>query len=234
MTVSMIAADATVHTPQWIDLGPIVEGLPMECSQLAARQATLSKSELRDLQGSIAGPQGLFAAFSIQVAEQGRQAPDLQVLPGSRDSTRLMLAEKAVEFALGCHQRRAYSENPFAGLSRATLCCVVYDDLAPYNLAERYAASEELRICDGQFFTRLIATTYNTIERRVVFIGLLEHFDALLPVEQSIYPDGYREVQQRYLDREEKLYGKLNLDKPLSVIFAEQTPESLLASLKAC
>lgn len=231
VTVSMITADATVHTPQWIDPGSIDERLPLECLQLAARQAALSKNELRDMQARIVGPSGLFAAFSVQVAEQGRQAPDLQTVPDSSDSKRLMLAEKAVEFALARHHRRAYAENPFAGLPRATLCCVVYDDSRPYNLAERYAANEALRSSDSQFFIKLIATTYNTVERRLVFQGLLEHFDALLPVEQSIYQDGYRDVQQRYLEHEEELYGTLNLGKPLSVIFTEQTPESLLASL---
>jgi hypothetical protein len=233
VNVSMTAADATVYTPQWIDFCNIDECLPMDCSQLAARQARLSKPELQDLQGRIVGPRGILAAFSIQVAEQGRQAPYLQILPESTDPTRLMLAEKALEFALGCQQRRASGENPFADLPRASLCCIVYDDLGPYNLAERYAASEELRTFDGQFFARLIATTHETVERRVVFKGLLEHFDALLPVEQSIYPEGYRDVQQRYLEREERLYGTLTLDKPLSEIFAEQTPESLLVSLGA-
>jgi len=235
MTVSMTAndvIDAPVQPLQWKDSSNPGAGLPLECSSLADRQAKLSKAELCDLQAGIVGPRGLFAAFSVAVTEQGRQADMLEALPDSTDPARLALAEKAVEFVLGHHHRRVYTENPFMGLPRATLCCAVYDPSSSFTLAERYAANEALRLADGQFFINLIATTHNTVERRVVFRGLLEHFDALLPIEQSIYPEGYRDVQQRYLDREEQLYGKLSLDKPLRVIFEEQTPQSLLASLE--
>lgn len=232
MNVSMTATDATTQLLRWTDPSNIEGGLPMECSPLAARQARLSKAELCELQAAMVGPRGVFTTFSVAVAEQGRQADALDVLPDSSDPTRLALAEKAVEFALGHHHRRAYAENPFTGLPRATLCCVVYDESGPFTLAERYAANEALRVADGQFFINLIATTHNTVERRVVFRGLLEHFDSLLPVERSIYPDGYRDVQQRYLDREEQLYGPLSLDKPLRDIFKEHTPQSLLASLE--
>lgn len=44
-------------------------------------------------------------------------------------------------------------------------------------------------------------------------MGLLEHFDALLPIEQSIYPVDYRLAQQRHTDQEEALYGRLELKK---------------------
>lgn len=233
MTVSIITADETLHTLQWRDPSRLDEPLPHDCSSLAAQQARLSKAELCDLQARIAGPRGLLAAFAVQVAEQGRQAPDIQSLLESSNPEQMALTNSAVEFALARHHRRAYARNPFAGLPRATLCCVVYDESGPYNLAERYAASEALQALDSRFFVQLIATTCNSVERRLVFKGLLEHFDALLPVEQSIYLDGYREVQQSYLDREERLYGTLDLGKPLSEIFTEQTPESLLASLEA-
>jgi hypothetical protein len=69
------------------------------------------------------------------------------------------------------------------------------------------------------------------VERRIVFRGLLEHFDGLLPIEQSIYPLNYRRAQQSHLDREEALYGKLELDKPIYALLEEHSPEWLLENL---
>jgi hypothetical protein len=233
MTVSIIAANDSLAPSPWRDPSSIDDRLPLECAQLARQQARMSKAELRALQARIAGPRGLLATFSVQVAEQGRQAPEVQRLLDNCEPQHLALTESALAFVLARHHRRDFARNPFDGLPRATLCCVVYDESGRYNLAERYAASEALHTSDSRYFVQLIATTYNSVERRLVFQGLLEHFDALLPVEQSIYLDGYREVQQGYLDREETLYGKLVLGKPLSVIFTEQTPANLLASVEA-
>lgn len=238
MTVSIIAANDSLVPSPWRDPSSVDDRLPLCCAQpaaqLIAQQARMSKAELRALQARIAGPKGLLARFSAQVAEQGRQAPEVQRLLDRCEPQHLTLTENALAFVLARHHRRDFARNPFGGLPRVTLCCVVYDDSGRYNLAERYAASEALHTLDSRYFVQLIATTYNTVERRLVFQGLLEHFDALLPVEQSIYLEGYREVQQGYLDREENLYGKLALGQPLSVIFTEQTPASLLASLEAC
>ncbi|MDB6141396.1 MAG: hypothetical protein JWP80_440 [Pseudomonas sp.] len=232
MTMSIITANESLYPSPWVDPVNLDERLPLDCTQLAARQARMSKDELRDLQARIAGPRGMLVDFSTQVAQQGRQAPEVQRLLDNCDPRHLALTEAALRFVLARHHRRSFARNPFVGLPRATLSCVVYDESAPYNLAERYAASEALHALDSRYFVQLIATTYNTVERRLVFQGLLEHFDALLPVEQSIYLEGYRQAQQDYLDREELLYGTLDLGKPLSMILAEQTPANLLASLE--
>ena len=234
MTVSTSTADITVATPQRTNIFTVGGDIPLDYSQLAAQQAVLSKKNLLKLQMDLVGPAGLLATFSTQVAEQGRQAPSLQLLPDTEHAMSLMFTDQAIEFALACHHRRAYAKNPFAGFPREALCCVVYDESRRTNLAERYAANEELRAGDSRYFIKLIATTQHTVERRLVFQGLLEHFDALLPIEQSIYQDGYRDVQQAYLEREQKLYGTLKLSKPLSLLFKEQTPESLLAAIGPC
>jgi hypothetical protein len=232
MTMSIIAANETLYPLPWIDPVNLDERLPLDCTGLAAQQARLTKDELRDLQARVAGPRGVLVEFSTQVARQGRQAPQVVQLLEDCDPRHMALTEGALRYVLARHHRRSFARNPLVGLPRATLSCVVYDESAPFNLAERYAASEALHALDSRYFVQLIATTYNTVERRLVFQGLLEHFDALLPVEQSIYLDGYREAQQGYLDREELLYGHLDLGKPLSLILAEQTPASLLASLE--
>jgi len=200
-------------------------------NKLAARQATLSNAQLSDQQGQLLGPRGLLMNFGRQIARLGRQAPLLEDVLELEDGARMELAERSVRFVLGQLDRCTACDNPFSGNTRELLCCVVFDERAPYTLAERYAASEALRQQDARFFFKLIATTVNTVERRFVFQGLLEHFDRLLPIEQSIYPPDYRQVQQSHLDREETLYGKLELDKPISQLLEEHSPEWLLKNM---
>lgn len=199
--------------------------------RLASRQSGLSSAVLCEQQSRLLGPQGRMAMFGRQVAEQGRQASVLNEVPELASSERQEQAERAVDFALGFHLRRPYAENPFGHRCRAFLCVVVYDEMSRYTLAERYAASMALRQLDGEYFIKLIATTRDTVERRIVFHGLLEHFDALLPIERSIYPFNYREVQQEHLHREEALYGRLKLDAPIEILLQQHTPEWLLENL---
>lgn len=199
--------------------------------QMIARQSALSRTQLCDQQAALLGPRGVFWKFSRQVAAQGRQAPALAKLPECVDVERQRQVEVAVDFVLGLHHRRSLGDNPFQDLSRPMLCCMVFDDLSEYTLAERYAACEALRQSDSLYFIKLIATTRHTVERRLVFTGLLEHFDALLPIEQSIYPLDYRRVQQKHLDGEQALYGRLELNKTMAELLKEHSPEWLLANL---
>lgn len=198
---------------------------------LAAKQGGLSKSQLCDLQAWLLGPQGSLEKFSLQVSRVGRKAPGLdhsQVPGGARHR---QLAEKSAHFVLALHHRYKATTNPFSGMSRRLLCCVVFDDAAPYTLAERFAAAQALRQQDSEYFAKLIATTRHTVERRLVFIGLLEHFDALMPIERSIYPLDYRTVQQGHLNREEALYGPLKLDRPVAELMDDHPPQWLLENL---
>jgi hypothetical protein len=199
--------------------------------QLVARQAAFSRAQLCDQQAALLGPQGVLSKFSRQIATQGRRSPLLDDLPELESRQRQQQAEAAVAFVLGLHRRRGLIDNPFASLPRQLLCCMVFDEQASYTLAERFSASEAMRQRDSLYFINLIATTRDTVERRLVFLGLLEHFDALLPIEQSIYPLDYRRAQQKHLEREELLYGRLDLKKTVSELLEEHTPQWLVANL---
>lgn len=198
---------------------------------LAARQAALPKRQLCEQQAALLGPQGVFSILSKQVMALGRQAPALNDVQELEDHLREQEAEKAVDYILSLHHRRVPMDNPLHGMSRPLLCCMVFDDQASHTLAERFAACEALKQRDSLYFAKLIATTRHTVERRLVFMGLLEHFDALLPIEQSIYPRDYRLAQQQHLVREETLYGRLELDKSVSQLLEQHAPEWILANL---
>lgn len=200
--------------------------------RLVDTQIGLSDDQLNALHRHWLGPQGVFACFSAQIERLGRQAPSLEDLGQLDSPQRAAQAERAIAFALAQSNRRNAVSNPFSGRTRADLCCVVFDEGAAYTLVERYAAYESMRHSDSEFFIKLIATTRGVVERRIVFRGLLEHFDRLLPVEKSIYPAAYREVQQAHLDREEALYGPLLLNEDVITLLESISPLELLSQIQ--
>ena len=200
--------------------------------QLVDEQSQLSRDQLSELHKQWLGPHGVFATFSAEVERLGRQAPALDDLSSLGSAQRMNEAEQAVAFALAQSNRRRAVSNPFGSRSRQDLCCVVFDESRAYTLAERYAAYEAMRQSDSDFFIKLIATTRGVTERRIVFRGLLEHYDRLLPIEKSIYPEAYRDAQQTHLDREEGLYGPLILSTSLAALFETVSPKELLNQIQ--
>ncbi|MEE4754543.1 hypothetical protein V2K79_21030 [Pseudomonas alliivorans] len=231
MTVCLVRQDSLSDQSSRQDPHRTDTNWMTDFQQLAARQSVLSRAVLVQQQAALLGPAGQLARFSRLVREQARQAPVFQDLERLQDRKRKSLAEQAMLFALGAFGRRPPADNPFCRMAREYLCCVIFDDTGLYTLVERYAAAEALKYGDSQYFAKLIATTRNTVERRIVFHGLLEHFDRLLPIEKSIYPLDYRSAQQAHLDHEESLYGKLELKQPISVIFETREPQWLLDHL---
>ncbi|MEE4908318.1 hypothetical protein V2K30_04585 [Pseudomonas alliivorans] len=231
MTVCLVRQDSLSDQSSRQDPHRTDTNWMTDFQQLAARQSVLSRAVLVQQQAALLGPAGQLARFSRLVREQARQAPVFQDLERLQDRKRKSLAEQAMLFALGAFGRRPPADNPFCRMAREYLCCVIFDDTGLYTLVERYAAAEALKYGDSQYFAKLIATTRNTVERRIVFHGLLEHFDRLLPIEKSIYPLDYRSAQQAHLDHEESLYGKLELKQPISVIFETRESQWLLDHL---
>lgn len=201
--------------------------------RLLDRQGAMSRDQLQAIHRQWFGPQGLFATFCAEIERMGRQAPSLDDLTRLGSARRRQQAELAVAFALAQSHRRGAAHNPFNGRKREALCCVIFDESGAYALVERYAAYEALRQGDSEFFIKLIATTRGVVERRIVFKGLLEHFDRLLPLEKSIYPGAYREVQLAHLEREEGLYGPLKLEDSLVTLLETVTPLDLLKQIQS-
>jgi hypothetical protein len=207
--------------------------LNRDFQRLLDRQGAMSRDQLQAIHRKWFGPQGLFAMFCAEIERLGRQAPSLDDLTRLGSARRRQEAELAVAFALAQSNRRVAAHNPFNGRTRESLCCVIFDESGAYTLVERYAAYEAMRQGDSEFFIKLIATTRGVVERRIVFQGLLEHFDRLLPLEKSIYPGAYREVQLAHLEREEGLYGPLKLEESLVTLLETVTPLDLLKQIQS-
>ncbi|KQQ66504.1 hypothetical protein ASF84_24670 [Pseudomonas sp. Leaf127] len=197
------------------------------------RQAKLSPAKLGTLHDRLLGPKGIFVLLGRQLERLGRQAPLLDEVTALGVTERRAQAEKALVYALAYHNRRSATLNPYRTASRERLCWMIYDKHAPFVLVERYVALLALHQRDGAFFARLIETTRGSVERRILFSGLLEHHDALLPIERSVYPADYRAAQQSHLDHEEALYGQLNLDQPIWLLLETIGPKKLVRKVAA-
>ncbi|MBD8491546.1 hypothetical protein IFR09_05920 [Pseudomonas syringae] len=220
---------------------PVVQPVPVvseaDCLQafrnVRQRQAKLAPAKLVALHDRLLGPKGIFVLLGRELEQLGRQAPLLEDVTALDSIERRTLAERAVVCALAYHNRRTATLNPYREASRERLCWMVYDKHAPFALVERYVALLALHQRDGVFFARLIETTRGCVERRILFSGLLEHHDALLPVERSVYPADYRAAQQRHLDHEESIYGPLDLDQPIWKLLETLGSKKLLRRVAA-
>jgi hypothetical protein len=199
-----------------------------EFKRLVEQQSVMCPDALCELHKQWLGPRGIFASFDKEIEQLGRQAPSLLELDLIEDDLRLQQAEPALAFVLAQSNRRGAVKNPFLGLRRERLCCLAFDESAGLTLVERYAAYEALRQCDSAYFIKLIATTRGVSERRIVFRGLLDHYDCLMPLERCIYPATYRDSQQAHLDREEVVHGPLAFDESVMKLLEKMTPLNLL------
>lgn len=196
--------------------------------KLSQRQARMSAKKLNELHDRMLGPKGVFVRLGRGLEQLGRQTPLLDDMAQLCGAERRTLADRAACYALDYHNRRTVSWNPYRAASRERLCWMIYDKNAPFIMVERYVALLALHQRDGAFFSRLIETTRGSVERRIMFRGLLEHHDALLPVERSVYPATYRAAQQSHLEREEAVYGPLKLTQPVSKLLEAGGPKRLL------
>lgn len=174
-------------------------------SSAAERQATMSSSELNRLYAK--GQRDIYD-FGHLIASRNYNEEDL--LPDTDDSERLAVARQALDFAIGLsYIPPKHNPNPFAGMARSDLSAIVYDDTNTYSEVERYAAYGELSKQDYEYFSALFAKTQHSDDRRELYKGILEYFDALPPVEKAAYPEGHRETVQGLLDKQVERWGPL-------------------------
>ncbi|RAU49387.1 MULTISPECIES: hypothetical protein [unclassified Pseudomonas] len=215
------------HCP--VDEDPVTGGF----HSLVHEQASYGIANLIELHRRWMGPRGLFATFDTEIERMGRQAPSLQDMQSLECPERAQAAERALAFALGKSQRRVDTPNPLGGFSREALCCIAFGADSGYTLVERYTAYEAIREYDSAFFIKLIATTRGVSERRIVFRGLLEHYDRLTPLEKCIFPVGYRAVQAAHLEREEAVNGKWMFEDDVATLLEKLSPLELLKQVMA-
>lgn len=192
-------------------------------SNAAERQASMSKSELNKLYSK--GQSDIYN-FSQSISKGGYSQADL--LPKTDDPARLELGQKSLEYAIARHQSPPGNvSNPFAGMERNDLSAIVYDDSGTYSDAERYSAYAELSRQDEAYFSKLFSKIKNGGDNREVFKGILDYFDDLSLVEQSAYPDGFRDNIKSLYQEQLDQGGALALIKQSAEQDVERAPESI-------
>ncbi len=163
------------------------------------RQSLMSPSELKGLYHKTELD---IVSFSHRIGSRSFDRDSL--LPDTNDAARLEMGRKALDFAVSLHQSPpGRATNPFASMNRKDLSGMVYDDSVSFTMAERYAASVELRKQDSDHFAMLTAKLKLGGDNQQVFKGILEYFDDLAPVEKAAYPDSFRESIEKLAARTE-------------------------------
>jgi len=139
----------------------------------------------------------LFALEAQLVAARGSaeaiQLADAQ-LPVSQDPLRLERARQATESLYG------RAANPFAGLARADLSAIVYDDSGAYTINERYAAANQRTELDQRFWAPIFQRALESGDWKPVITAALVFYVSLSALERTAYPDNYAQLLQQYLD----------------------------------
>ena len=194
-------------------------------SSAAERQASMTPSQLNRLYTK--GQNDVYE-FGVMISSRNYNEKDL--LPKTDDPERLSVAQQSIDFAIGLSYLPPKNvSNPFAGMARNDLSAMVYDDTNTYSEAERYAAYVELSKQDYEHFSKLFAKTEHNNDRRELYAGILEYFDALPPVEKAAYPEGHRDTMQGLLDKEVERWGPLALLQ----LAAEEAAEKETAETEA-
>lgn len=179
-------------------------------AQQLSKWASLSKPQQRALYDTT---MNAFVALDRSYAAPGQ--PALQDMPEGNGPGRIDLAKRAVAYYASIRSSPpGQAPNPFAGVDREQLTSVIYDDSGTYTVSERYAAWAEQQRQDYISLSRLFAGITNGGDNRLVYKGLLDHFDALSPIERSIYPDDYRDQLVHLLEAQEAQFGKLEASAP--------------------
>ena len=221
-TTKSIAENTNSSTAATVSISSSAQARYIQ-SSATERQAAMSQGELKQLHSSTWSD---IYNFSQLLGSKNYNKDDL--LPQTDDPARLELGKKSLEYAISLHQSPpGNASNPFAGMARNDLSAVVYDDSGTYTMAERYAASAELRMQDEAYFSSLSAKLTNGGDNRDFFKSILDYFDDLPPVEKAAYPDGYRDSIDSLYQEQLDQWGPLALIKQATEEDTEKLSESI-------
>ena len=221
-TTKSIAENTNSSTAATVSISSSAQARYIQ-SSATERQAAMSQGELKQLHSSTWSD---IYNFSQLLGSKNYNKDDL--LPQTDDPARLELGKKSLEYAISLHQSPpGNASNPFAGMARNDLSAVVYDDSGTYTMAERYAASAELRMQDEAYFSSLSAKLTNGGDNRDFFKSILDYFDDLPPVEKAAYPDGHRDSIDSLYQEQLDQWGPLALIKQATEEDTEKISESI-------
>ena len=180
-------------------ISPLARLLGESMSLMKQRESTLSRGEMASIADSalnaICGP-GYDALKSVHYQQK----------PSDPDPARQKLAADANAFLEADGKNSQHALNPFAGLNRDELDAVASDDSGRYTVNERRAAYLEAYDMEQAWRRQVMAAGQAEREatgsRRHFYEEILNHYQALPPLEQSLYPASYSQKLQAHIQRE--------------------------------
>lgn len=110
-------------------------------------------------------------------------------VPDTQDPDLLERARQATRFTNGL------AKNPFAGLSQDALRLIIYDESGDFTLNERKAAYREnykqQETWNREMCQRYVDEYNETGKSTQTLFMILEHYNALPPIEKAQYPANY-------------------------------------------
>lgn len=171
-TAATVDAEAATTSSTTVDIGAVVPvAKPVTRATLLAIETRLAA--------------GRANAGAVEQADRE--------LPPSSDPQRLRQAEQATQSLYG------RAPNPFAGMSRAALADIVYDESGTYTINERYAAAAQRAEIDRTYWTPLFQRAQASGDWRAVIEAGIAFYNNLTPLEQTAYPANYLQLMQQYL-----------------------------------
>lgn len=200
-----------------------------EMAAQATSWASMSKSQL---QGIYNGTWNTFVQFDANFSAQGNKVfYDDERTSGT--PAELAFSKQVANYMVSIHSVPPGNvANPYAGDSREMVTSIMYDTSGKYTTSERYAAAAEQGQQDYSYLSNLFASVPKDSDHRKMYQGILDYYDALSPVETSVYPGGYREQTEAYLKQQDTLFGVLskqdaaNIAQAMSTAFNENSVSS--------
>lgn len=165
-----------------------------------ARQlsASMTRAELRDKTLSRKELAEKADRLMSQIAGDGYHAKKSQhdsEVPKTDDPELLARAKQATAYINDSERGGRSVKNPFAGLSRAELSSIIYDESGTFTVNERRAAWAESNAQEEAWRHRVIAKSNIELQQtgKLVnfFQDVLDHYNTLPPIEQAQYPENY-------------------------------------------
>lgn len=178
--------------------------------QMAAQATTWSTLSKTELKGVYDRSWDSIVQLDNKFQNSGMAAFDADI-PADGTPEQIAHASQIRDYMVSVHSSPPGKvANPYAGYSREALSSILYDESGTYTQSEKYAAVEEQQKQDFTYFSALFASNSISEDHREMYKGILAFYDKLSPVEQSVYPAGYREEVSTFLKQQETLFGALS------------------------
>jgi hypothetical protein len=204
----MVSADVGVSATTESSSSSDTATVSTIAQQMAAQAKTWSTFSRSDLQGIHDRAYDTITKLDDKFLRSGMSVFDADITTGTPEQISRATTFRNYMVALHSSPPTKVS-NPYSGLSREVLSSILYDESGAHSTSEKYAAFAEQSKQDYEYFSMLGASATASGDHRQFYQGVVNFYDALSPVEQSVYPLDFKQQVSGFLKQQETLFGVL-------------------------